>query len=96
MFTFSAFCVFQYMRRSTVRASEGNASSASKKLKMQPWSGVVTIILVEGMDLVPMDDNGLSDPYVKFRLGQEKYRSKVKKIKCKMDIRYIGCKTKTF
>ena len=24
-----------------------------------------------------MDDNGLSDPYIKFKLGSEKYKSKV-------------------
>ncbi|XP_070206098.1 multiple C2 and transmembrane domain-containing protein 1-like isoform X2 [Littorina saxatilis] len=64
----------QFLRRTTVRPTD----AVSKKMKMQPWSGVVTIVLVEGQDLVPMDDNGLSDPYVKFRLGNEKCRSKHK------------------
>ncbi|KAL8606470.1 hypothetical protein ACOMHN_015559 [Nucella lapillus] len=68
----------QFLRR-TVRVSGDSAgASSSKKLKLQMWTGVVTIVLVDGKDLVPMDDNGLSDPYVKFRLGNEKYRSKVK------------------
>ena len=50
---------------------------SAKKLKTQIWSSVVTIVLVDGTALLPMDDNGFSDPYVKFRLGAEKYRSKV-------------------
>ncbi|XP_048258170.1 multiple C2 and transmembrane domain-containing protein 1-like isoform X3 [Haliotis rufescens] len=62
-----------YFKRS-VRGSD----TGSKKMKMQIWSSVVTIVLVEGSNLVPMDDNGFSDPYVKFQLGKEKYRSKFK------------------
>ena len=53
----------------------------AKKLKTQIWSSVVTVVLVEGHNLLAMDDNGFSDPYVKFRLGNEKYKSKVSTFK---------------
>ena len=52
-------------------------TEAAKKLRTHPRGSVVTVVLVRGTDLLPMDDNGLSDPYVKFRLGNEKYKSKV-------------------
>ncbi|XP_011503510.1 PREDICTED: multiple C2 and transmembrane domain-containing protein 1 [Ceratosolen solmsi marchali] len=61
----------QYFQRSS-RLAEVN-----RKLKSQIWSSVVTIVLVEAKNLLPMHIDGLSDPYVKFRLGSEKYKSKV-------------------
>ena len=66
----------QSFRSKSMKAG-ADSFSGSKRTKSQIWTGVVTIVLVEGDSLVPMDDNGLSDPYVKFRLGAEKYKSKV-------------------
>ncbi|XP_043402820.1 multiple C2 and transmembrane domain-containing protein 1 isoform X2 [Chelonia mydas] len=45
--------------------------------KSQLWRGIVSITLIEGCELKAMDANGLSDPYVKFRLGHQKYKSKI-------------------
>ncbi|KAL6422907.1 hypothetical protein ACFW04_010433 [Cataglyphis niger] len=52
-------------------------ADVNRRLKSQIWSSVVTIVLVEAKNLLPMDIDGLADPYVKFRLGTEKYKSKV-------------------
>ncbi|XP_071545625.1 multiple C2 and transmembrane domain-containing protein isoform X3 [Panulirus ornatus] len=62
----------QYLQRGGSRLAE-----QQRRLKSQIWSSVVTIVLVEGKNLLPMDPDGTSDPYVKFRLGNEKYKSKV-------------------
>ncbi|KAK3888034.1 hypothetical protein Pcinc_007895 [Petrolisthes cinctipes] len=64
--------VAEYLQRGGSRLAE-----QQRRLKSQIWSSVVTIVLVEGKKLLPMDPDGLSDPYVKFRLGNEKYKSKV-------------------
>ncbi|XP_040398004.1 multiple C2 and transmembrane domain-containing protein 1 isoform X10 [Cygnus olor] len=45
--------------------------------KSQLWRGIVSVTLIEGHELKAMDANGLSDPYVKFRLGHQKYKSKI-------------------
>ena len=50
----------------------------SKKHKIQEWDSVVNIVLIEARNLPTIDDkNGLADPYVRFKLGNEKYKSKI-------------------
>uniref|UniRef100_A0A8D0DDY5 Multiple C2 domains, transmembrane 2a n=1 Tax=Sander lucioperca TaxID=283035 RepID=A0A8D0DDY5_SANLU len=46
----------------------------SLSLKNQMWTGVLGITLVEGQDL---PQHGRGDIYVRFRLGDQKYKSKV-------------------
>lgn len=48
-----------------------------KKQKTQIWDSVINVILIEGKNLSPKDENGLSDPFVKLKMGTEKCRSKV-------------------
>ncbi|KAM8714168.1 hypothetical protein ACLKA7_014330 [Drosophila subpalustris] len=52
-------------------------AESSKRLKSQIWSSVVTILLVKAKDL-PLAEDGskLIDTHFKFRLGNEKYKTK--------------------
>ncbi|XP_029018210.1 multiple C2 and transmembrane domain-containing protein 1 isoform X3 [Betta splendens] len=65
------------LRRNWKRSSKYQSMRLSDvHRKAQLWRGIVSISLIEGHGLQPMDANGLSDPYVKFRMGHQKYRSK--------------------
>ncbi|XP_077087756.1 multiple C2 and transmembrane domain-containing protein 1 isoform X8 [Siphateles boraxobius] len=65
------------MRRSWKRSSKHQSLRLSDfHRKAQLWRGIVSISLIEAHNLQPMDANGLSDPYVKFRMGHQKYKSK--------------------
>jgi len=59
--------LFQYFQRNT------KLCDVNRRLKSQIWSSVVTIVLVEGKNLLPMDIDGFSDPYAKFRCAHLKY-----------------------
>lgn len=54
-----------------------SADASKNQIKNQMWSGVFRITLVEGQDLPP-SSNG--DVYVRFRLGDQKYKSKVDRV----------------
>ncbi|XP_032130414.1 multiple C2 and transmembrane domain-containing protein 1 isoform X8 [Sapajus apella] len=67
---FSVKSVFLRFQTQSLRLSDLHRKS-------HLWRGIVSITLIEGRDLKAMDSNGLSDPYVKFRLGHQKYKSKI-------------------
>ncbi|XP_048187231.1 multiple C2 and transmembrane domain-containing protein 1 isoform X7 [Perognathus longimembris pacificus] len=72
--------VTMLMRKSWKRSSKFQTQSlrlSDQHRKSHLWRGIVSITLIEGRDLKAMDSNGLSDPYVKFRLGHQKYKSKI-------------------
>ncbi|XP_017554996.1 multiple C2 and transmembrane domain-containing protein 2 isoform X1 [Pygocentrus nattereri] len=60
------------------RSLQSNTSPQTKRLseslkKSQLWTGVLTITLIEGQNL---PEDGQGDVFVRFRLGDQKYRSK--------------------
>ncbi|XP_031413296.1 multiple C2 and transmembrane domain-containing protein 1 [Meleagris gallopavo] len=76
----STYSETMLMRKSWKRSSKFQTQSlrlSDLHRKSQLWRGIVSITLIEGRELKAMDANGLSDPYVKFRLGHQKYKSKI-------------------
>ncbi|XP_036888004.1 multiple C2 and transmembrane domain-containing protein 1 isoform X2 [Sturnira hondurensis] len=80
----SAFPVLGFCRAELHSAYYQSVQFQSQSLRLSDahrkshlWRGIVSITLIEGRDLKAMDSNGLSDPYVKFRLGHQKYKSKI-------------------
>lgn len=60
---------------------QGQAISPAQVMRLtcgqrnQVWTGIYTVILVEGQD---MPDCGQGDVYVRFRMGDQRVRSKVR------------------
>ncbi|XP_062868413.1 multiple C2 and transmembrane domain-containing protein 2 [Trichomycterus rosablanca] len=64
----------QKRKRSVKAGSSPQVKRLSESLrKSQLWNGVLSVTLVEGRDL---PDDGPGDVFVRFRLGEQKYRSK--------------------
>ncbi|KAF6037771.1 MCTP2 [Bugula neritina] len=57
-----------------VRSDYADSSSTNTS----EWDYTVRIVIMHGQNLLSMDDNGFSDPYVRFKLQNEKYKTKVK------------------
>ncbi|KFO09290.1 Multiple C2 and transmembrane domain-containing protein 1, partial [Balearica regulorum gibbericeps] len=69
------FCVPSNQNHETFQTQSLRLSDLHRKSQL--WRGIVSVTLIEGRELKAMDANGLSDPYVKFRLGHQKYKSKI-------------------
>lgn len=66
-------CIFA-LQQNQAAPSQRPAETQKNLLKNQMWTGVLGITLVEGQDL---PQYGHGDIYVRFRLGDQKYKSKV-------------------
>lgn len=66
-------CIFA-PQQNQAAPSQRPAEMQKNQLKNQMWTGVLGITLVEGQDL---PQYGQGDIYVRFRLGDQKYKSKV-------------------
>lgn len=51
-------------------------AETSKRMKSQIWSAVVPIVLIEARNLPNDTENNVCEPYIRFRLGNENYKSK--------------------
>ncbi|XP_042352093.1 multiple C2 and transmembrane domain-containing protein 2 isoform X2 [Plectropomus leopardus] len=63
----------QRKNKNQAAPSPRSAETQKNQLKSQMWTGVLGITLVQGLDL---PQHGHGDVYVRFRLGDQKYKSK--------------------
>lgn len=71
--------IVHYMTCAVVLQSSSSPQTrrlADSMKKSQLWTGVLSITLVEGRNL---PDDGPGDVFVRFKLGEQKYKSKVLK-----------------
>lgn len=66
-------CIFAPQQNQATPAQR-SGETQKNQLRNQMWTGVLCITLVEGQD---MPQCGQGDIYVRFRLGDQKYKSKV-------------------
>lgn len=66
-------CIFA-LQQNQAAPSQRPPEMSKNQLKNRKWTGVLGITLVEGQDL---PQYGLGDIYVRFRLCDQKYKSKV-------------------
>ncbi|XP_062516683.1 multiple C2 and transmembrane domain-containing protein 1-like isoform X2 [Corticium candelabrum] len=76
--THKSHCTIRRCRsKGSMRKANSLDHAAVKRAKSQLWKNVLNVVLLNGKSLPAMDDNGFSDPYCKFRLGAEKFKTKV-------------------
>lgn len=61
---------------SKTNSLRNNSYEQARKLKVQIWSSVVNIVIIEGKNLSDKDGELLSKPHLRLRLGNEKYKTK--------------------
>ncbi|XP_054159573.1 multiple C2 and transmembrane domain-containing protein-like [Oppia nitens] len=60
-----------------ISSGSGSDTGVKKPTKIQLWDSVVNIVLVEAKNVKIKDDNTFGDLHIKFKLGSDKYKSKV-------------------
>ena len=59
------------------KLATSTSTQLKKKSAYQPWQSVLNIVLIEANDLLSLDGSGAASPFVKFKLDNERYRTKV-------------------
>lgn len=70
------FCFKLAVAAAAKTATSPASLRVARRAPYQLWQCVLNVVLVEANNLPGTDANNLSDPYVKFRLDNERYRSK--------------------